>query len=460
MSQKRVVLAEYFMLEDKTLLFIMREDFVEPEIHRIEKSLQETQRFILENFQAEEDESGQVLTTGMKVQMLGESETIYQDFFAPLIAPLAYPSHMGDAISEEGDIIWLVPHGALHYLPLHALKLEGRYLIDRNPVCYTPSASVMKYCQAKRKGRRETALVLADSRSDLAHARGEALAVANLFNTTAYLQQHASKTLLKEKLESAPDAFDILHICCHGYFKTEDALESGVMLAPETEGEANGENTNRWNLTAREIFDLEMQADLVTLSACESGINESRPGDELIGLTRALIYAGTPSVLVSLWAVDDLSTSLLTERFYEELKRLTETGNGSTVTKAEALQAAVGYLKSMTACDVSDYCDKKLAALGGSADIELRLWLHLDKAYAQVTAGDLQQALLTYELVQRELGASGASYPAELVDQVNDALLTTQFKLDEASPSVINYDARPFEQIYYWSPFILVGDWH
>ena len=76
-----------------------------------------------------------------------------------------------------------------------------------------------------------------------------------------------------------------------------------------------------WNLTAEEIFGLKMEVDLVTFSACETGVNEYRPGNELIGLTRALIYAGTPSVVVSLWAVDDLSTGLLMQHFYQQLKK-------------------------------------------------------------------------------------------------------------------------------------------
>jgi CHAT domain-containing protein len=85
-------------------------------------------------------------------------------------------------------------------------------------------------------------------------------------------------------------------------------------------------------LTAREIFDLKLNAELVTLSACETGINETKQGDELIGFTRALTYAGASSVIVSLWSVYDPSTRELMAEFYKLLKHEKD--------KATALQQA------------------------------------------------------------------------------------------------------------------------
>src|SRR5262249_26891146 len=146
------------------------------------------------------------------------------------------------------------------------------------------------------------------------------------------------------------DDFDVLHFACHGYFHPHQALRSGIMLAPGYHSVPTQDDTEElrltegdgdaWNLTAEEIFRLELRADLVTLSACESGVNERRPGDELIGLTRAFIYAGTPSVLVSLWTVDELSTSILMREFYQQLLR-------SETTKVEALQRAQQHLKDL-----------------------------------------------------------------------------------------------------------------
>jgi len=113
---------------------------------------------------------------------------------------------------------------------------------------------------------------------------------------------------------------DIIHFSCHGYFDDLDPLSSGVELH------------NKEKLTAREIFNMRLNAELVTLSACETGLNEIKPGGELIGLTRSLLYAGTPSVIVSLWIVDSTSTQELMLEFYRLLK------NGKD--KADALKEA------------------------------------------------------------------------------------------------------------------------
>jgi CHAT domain-containing protein len=390
MPAKRVVLAEYFTTEELTLLFIVRADFEEPQVEEIKTPLNEMREFVTANFGVTEG--------GSRVRDLDLDE--WQVRFGPFIEPIL-------PWTDEGDIVWLVPHDVLHYLPLHALKVEGRYLIERNPVCYTPSASVMKYCHAKRKGRREKALVLGDSRNDLLHAREEAVAVAELFNTTPYLDGQATKSLVKEKLEKEREELDILHLACHGYFDPYQALKSGIMLAAEQNGDgAEGEDERRWNLTAEEIFGLEMRADLVTLSACESGVNERRPGDELIGLTRALIYAGTPSVMVSLWRVSSLSTQILMMRFYTVLKQ--------GVMKAEALQQAQTALMRMTYAQVRGYVQDRGRVIEAS---------HPDDA----------------EALMRDL-----SLLALEVDRPVDAEDDTW---------------QPFVHPYHWAPFVLVGDW-
>ena len=132
------------------------------------------------------------------------------------------------------------------------------------------------------------------------------------FDTRAYL--NATKNNVSENIGK-----DILHFSCHGYFNNTDSLSSEI---PFQDG----------ILTAREIFDLKLNSELVTLSACQTGLNESKPGDELIGLTRSLIYAGAGSVIVNLWSVDALSTQEWMVEFYMELK------NGKD--KASAYQQA------------------------------------------------------------------------------------------------------------------------
>jgi CHAT domain-containing protein len=439
MPTKRVILAEYFTVEDRTLLFIIRDDFEEPEVIEIPVGTESIREFVIKHFQAERNAAGEVVkSTKDKVQNLDEAA--YQSFVAPFVAPLVSSSPKSDLTTQEGDIIWFVPHNFLHYLPLHALQVEGRYLIERNPVCYTPSASVMKYCHAKRKGTRENALILADSRLNRLHTQEQGMAIRELFLPDAelYIGNEATKDLLKQKLQESKANIDILHLACHGYFDSQEALNSGIKLA-------RGEK-----LTAKEIFGLEMNADLVTLSACESGINDNKPGDELIGLTRALIYAGTPSVMVSLWEAEQISTNLLMSRFYQKLK----TG----LNKVEALQQAQLELQKITAQEVIDCCVKAKNRWNKSlSDIdaqEAQLLLDIDIARVRLQAFDYEGAKVSVEQLLKGLKPDNKGY-----SELRQIVATCNSGLRSRTRKPMDYDRRIYDKLFYWAPFILVGDW-
>jgi CHAT domain-containing protein len=140
----------------------------------------------------------------------------------------------------------------------------------------------------------------------------EAQEVAKLFDSELFLD--ATKHTVFQNATK-----DILHFASHGEFNDTDPLSSGIKLYDDV-------------LSAREIFNMTLNSELVTLSACQTGLNETKQGDELIGLTRSLIYAGAASVIVSLWSVYDPSTIELMVEFYRQLK------NGKN--KAAALQQA------------------------------------------------------------------------------------------------------------------------
>ncbi len=369
----------------------------------------------------------------------------WQQEFGKFVEPIA-------SWSDEGDTVWFVPHDVLHHVPLHALKVEGHYLIDRNPVCYTPSASVMKYCHAHRKDRRETAVVFGDSVNDLSHAREEARNVAKLFGTSPYLGNHATKLAVKTTFEKAGDDLDIVHFACHGYFNKSEPLESGIVLAAEQSDAQSNSASPTDVLTARELLQLEMRVTLLTLSACETGINERRPGDELIGLARSLIYAGAQSVMVSLWAVDDLSTRMLMEHFYECLRSLSN-GGGKQVTKAEALRDAQRYVKGLTAQEVFEYYDKRLEA----AKPAEAATLELDRADAQALAGDLEPAIAAYEDISHKVAGATSEEAHDLERRTTRKL--TLLRRDKETTLSADYEIKPFDHLFYWAPFTLVGDW-
>jgi CHAT domain-containing protein len=172
-------------------------------------------------------------------------------------------------------------------------------------------------------------LVVGDPDGDLRYAREEAIAVAKLFRARPWVGHDATRARVLETLRQAGDGLDLLHFSCHGYFDAAQPMRSGIELAANPRSSASDAEAT---LTVQDIFTLELKGSLVTLSACETGISQQRSGDELVGLTRALLFAGAASVVVSLWAVSDDSSALLMQEYYRCLS------DGAT--RAEALQAA------------------------------------------------------------------------------------------------------------------------
>jgi CHAT domain-containing protein len=209
----------------------------------------------------------------------------------------------------------IVPHGILHYLPMNALHDGRSYLIDRYGICMMPSASALKYL-SKGKARKSGGVLifgnpdLGDARLDLAYAEREARDVANLRpNSKVFVRKEATETALREYGGS----YSYLHFATHGQFNPEFPLQSALLLTPDS----------RYNgmLSVNKIYSLNLALDLVTLSACETGLSRIANGDDLVGLTRGFLYAGSSSIVASLWKVDDLATAELMTRFYTELER-------------------------------------------------------------------------------------------------------------------------------------------
>lgn len=230
-----------------------------------------------------------------------------------LIAPL-WPE-----IADAESLI-VIPHGPLHHLPFHALYADGRYLIETHAISYAPSASVLKFCREKAaQGEglpysRPLFVGVPDERA--ARVTQEAQTLARLFpDARTLIGEEATAAKVREL---APDS-GLLHFAAHGLFRPEAPLLSAVRLA------------DTW-LAAQDVYNLELSASLVTLSACESGLGRVAGGDDLIGLVRGFLYAGTPSLLVSLWMVEDESITKLMAEFYKALL--------AGQTKAQALRRA------------------------------------------------------------------------------------------------------------------------
>jgi CHAT domain-containing protein len=211
-------------------------------------------------------------------------------------------------------------------------------------------------------------------------------------------------------------------------------LRSGFLLSQDVDGGSPE------RFAAEDFTGLTCQADLVVLSACESGITRRGPGDELVGLTRAIIYSGAASLVVSLWSVDEISTSILMQRFYKGLLG----GEG----KVLALQHAQVALRDMTLAQVVSHCEALRPQQQGKGG---RL-LDLDLANLAYRAGDFAKALAEYEKLRARANLTEA-------ERTGLTAAITRCRRALRHGRLPDYGAHPFADAYYWAPFVLVGDW-
>ncbi|MCX5893131.1 MAG: CHAT domain-containing protein [Deltaproteobacteria bacterium] len=202
-----------------------------------------------------------------------------QKLYARLIQPVEASLHHKELL--------IVAHGVLHYLPFDALLSGKEYLIDRYSIRQLPSASVLQFLKSRQGS--PSAGVLALGNPDLGNP--------------------------KYDLKCAQDevVFSYVHFATHGQFDADKPLNSGLLLAKDAQSDGF--------LSLGELYSVRLNADLVTLSACETGLGKVGNGDDVVGLTRGFLYAGSNTIVASLWEVDDQATSYLMEEFYANLKK-------------------------------------------------------------------------------------------------------------------------------------------
>lgn len=199
----------------------------------------------------------------------------------------------------------IVPHRALHYLPFHALHDGESYLIERREVSFAPSAVVLQQCLDRPKHDFESVGVLGVADEQIPSVHKELHALDNIFPK---VKSFSDETATCEVLRQISNDVDVLHLSCHAQFRSDNPLSSSLKLS------------DGW-FTARDAYGLKLSCGLVTLSACETGMNAIAPGDEIIGLARGFLSAGSPTVMMSLWTIDDEATTELMVEFYSELVR-------------------------------------------------------------------------------------------------------------------------------------------
>jgi CHAT domain-containing protein/tetratricopeptide (TPR) repeat protein len=235
-----------------------------------------------------------------------------------LIAPIK--SHL------KTSRLAVVPYGVLHDVPFAALTHDGRrYLSDEYTVFSLPSLSVLPYIRARNKTSANKTMVIANSQEEglpyLGQGYDEARDVASIWGTQAILGDAATASAFQENAKD----YDIIHLIAHFDHDKHNPQYSRVILGHGKKDDGA--------LELDQVLGLDLQkASLVVLSGCQSQTGKWSRGDDIVGLSRAFIYAGSPSVIASLWSVDDEATRALMVSFYTHLRQ--------GLSKAESLRAA------------------------------------------------------------------------------------------------------------------------
>ncbi|BAZ02076.1 TPR repeat-containing protein [Tolypothrix tenuis PCC 7101] len=274
-----------------------------------------------------------------KIQ-LEDVEKLYQKLYQLLIQPIA--QYLPKNPNER---VIFIPQNELFLVAFPALKDEqNKYLIEKHTVLTAPAIQVLELThQQRQKVAGNGALVVGNPNmpsitlkkgeapeklNPLKNAEKEAREIAQILNTKSLVGNQATKSTVKQQMVNAR----IIHLATHGLLNDFGfGVPGAIALAPDNlpKGE---KKENNGLLTASEIFDMKLKAELVVLSACQTGQGDIK-GDGVIGLSRSLIAAGVPSVVVSLWSVPDDSTKLLMTEFYRQMQQTSD--------KAQALRQAM-----------------------------------------------------------------------------------------------------------------------
>ena len=218
----------------------------------------------------------------------------------------------------RGGTLTIVPHGVLHHLPFCALPAGDGLLVDRFSLRMLPSASVLGYLKPRKPV--VSALILGnpdlgDPAMDLRNAQAEAQDLAAILaQPSLFLGKEATAA----RVLASHGRYGIIHLAAHGFFDEASPLDSGILLAPDPSAAGT--------LKVADLYHLDLDADLVTLSACETALAAVSRGDDVVGFTRGLLFAGSRSILSSLWKVDDQATRELMLDFYRNLDALGKAG--------------------------------------------------------------------------------------------------------------------------------------
>jgi CHAT domain-containing protein len=225
----------------------------------------------------------------------------------------------------------IVPHGALHGLPYHACYDGRSYALDRWEILYAPSATVWRLGVQRQRRQPPMAEPITEAHALVMGVpwpgiERVALEVDQIAMVLPQVQRFCGEECTLETFRNHAGQCRLIHLATHALFRADNPLFSGLRFA------------DGW-LLARDLYDMRLESELVTLSACQTGAASVEPGDELFGLIRGFLNAGAHTLAVSLWPADDRATAELMSCFYTKLSEGTS--------KTAALRTAQQRLREL-----------------------------------------------------------------------------------------------------------------
>ncbi len=290
------ILLEYFQTRQGLMAFVAEGERVQ--VVRGLGSLEQVQQHVeqLEFFLSRVAQGGMMLKIYGEEALKRSVDEQLKALHQLLIKPLPLELH--------GQPLIIVPHGVLHAVPFAALYDGEQYLLDRAELSLAPSAAVYALCRKRTRPEAGSLVAFGVPIENIPQAIQEVEQISQIAQAPHKFVGEAAT--LQNFFAVAPQA-EVLHIATHGAFRPDNPMFSGLRMA------------DGW-LAARDLYNLRLGAELVVLSACETGLAKQTSGDELLGLARGFLYAGAPCLIASLWPVRDDATAKFMTTFYTNLR--------------------------------------------------------------------------------------------------------------------------------------------
>lgn len=304
----KLLIVQYYFLNNEIIIFGFRDEWDEPKLEICKITVAQSKEIANRFFQS---------STGNLLNLLRAGREYEWQKCSALIAPI-------ENWAKPGDFICFIPHGFIHTLPLHTLKLteSKKFLIERNPIFYSPSASVLYHLLDRKSSSRNNEnsyAVFGNPTGDLPHAASEANYIGGILKENVLLEEQVRK----ETFLTACREKQLVHFAGHSSPDLISGADQKLIMA------------NDEYVSARDFLNTSLKCELLVLSGCDTGVNKlTDEGDELLGLSIAALYSGVSALVVSQWKVYDKATEELISEFYDGYIK-------QQLSPPEAMQAAM-----------------------------------------------------------------------------------------------------------------------